>query len=373
MKNFSLAVSIFSLFVTIFVATPSFALEQIVRPYQGIRSSGMGGVMLSTGLYEDNFFGNPARTAKNPKFRFTLFDPMIEGNNKLKDSFNKLTASGDFLENLGNTAGNNNHVRVQTSMPALYFPEKEDGRMSFGFALLSSTQVDVDLRRSFEIDPFALTDIGPAFSVARSFMENKELTVGVTTHVTYRLATRKSFTFVDFIKGSSLSPLNSGGEGGMLDFDLGSTYVLPWKPSEFEFTPAITINNVLGGKYSNLGFKPLKIDSLPLEQPRTLGLGASARKATWWKFTDTVLAFEVREIGNNTDGSFYRLLHIGGETNFGRLAARLGINQGYWTAGLGLNLKILTLDFVTYGEEMALNPGGMEDRRYAAKVALQFE
>ena len=42
------------------------ALDQIIRPYQSVRSAGMGGVRITTGLYDENFFNNPARVTANP-------------------------------------------------------------------------------------------------------------------------------------------------------------------------------------------------------------------------------------------------------------------------------------------------------------------
>ena len=71
--NLSLQVAVFAV-LSLTLATPSSALEQIIRPYQSIRSAGMGGVKITTGEYEENFWGNPARVAFNPKWRLTFFD-----------------------------------------------------------------------------------------------------------------------------------------------------------------------------------------------------------------------------------------------------------------------------------------------------------
>ena len=34
------------------------AIERITRPYQSVHSAGMGGVKLTTGFYDENFYGN---------------------------------------------------------------------------------------------------------------------------------------------------------------------------------------------------------------------------------------------------------------------------------------------------------------------------
>jgi hypothetical protein len=135
----------------------------------------------------------------------------------------------------------------------------------------------------------------------------------------------------------------------------------------------------MGGRFSNFSFKPIKDSSgnpspanLPTQQPRTFNLGVAALKPTNGVLRDSTLALEFTDLGNNTNGSIYRTIHLGGETHLGILAGRLGINQGYLCAGLGLDLKFVTLDVATYGEEMSLNSGGYEDRRYALRLAFQI-
>jgi hypothetical protein len=66
------------------------------------------------------------------------------------------------------------------------------------------------------------------------------------------------------------------------------------------------------------------------------------------------------------------MVHIGAETHLKILALRAGINQGYFTAGFGLDLRFFTLDAATYAEELSLNPGGLSDRRYALQFGFQI-
>ena len=108
------------------------------------------------------------------------------------------------------------------------------------------------------------------------------------------------------------------------------------------------------------------------DQPRSFGFGVATRRETWGNFSNTTFALEFQDLGNNTGGSLFRTIHLGGETSWRRLALRAGLNQGYWAAGLGLNLWVLNLDVSSYGEEMSLNAGGLEDRRYALRVAFQI-
>ncbi len=358
------------------------ALEQIIRPYWSVRDAGMGGVRMTTGLYESNFFGNPARATANPKFRVTILDPAFEFNSNTISTTSDILGGGDLVQKIGDTAGSNNHVRVQTTLPAFYVPTGEEGKYAFAFGLIMSTQADIDLRQNFQASPQLVTDIGPAITVGRRLLENNELSVGITGHFSYRVNSDANFSFIQLIQGKSLSPLSTGSQGGMLDFDLGTTYDLPSTLLDLgEFKPSVgaAINNILGG-YTNISLNLVsgqacavagKCEATP--QPRTFSFGASLARESWWKVTNTVFALEFTDIGNNSSGSLFRLLHLGGETHYGRLAIRLGVNQGYWTAGLGLDLRFVTLDLVSYGEEMSLNVGGIEDRRYGLKLAFQVE
>jgi len=333
----------------------------------------MGGVKLTTGLYDENFFGNPARVVANPEFRFTFLDPMIETSKTTISNVGDIASSnGNTLSSIGGTAGKNNHGRIQFTAPSIYFP-KRDKKWSLAVGLITSAQFDVALRNSYQLSPLAIVDAGPAITFGRTFFDDESLAIGITPHLTTRIATNANFTLSDLISGKSLSPGSTGGAGTHIDTDIGATYKLPFTWNEFGFDAAFAVNNILGGNYSN--FKSLKIGNTPNPppaQPRTFGLGMAARRDSWGALTNTTLAIELQDIGNNPHGSLFRLIHIGGETKWRRLSLRTGLNQGYVAAGLGLDIWVINLDLSTYGEELSLNAGGLEDRRYAFKLAFQI-
>ena len=137
--------------------------------------------------------------------------------------------------------------------------------------------------------------------------------MGTTAHAIYRLSSNSNFSFLDLIQGKSLSPLQTGGQGAMVDFDLGATYAVPIFPySGFKYNVGAAVNNVLGGGYSNLGLHPISsLTQLLPPNPGLWVLGFSITRDSWWKFSNTTFAFEATDMGNNTDGSFYRTLHFG--------------------------------------------------------------
>jgi hypothetical protein len=351
-------------------ATAAAAQNQIIRPFAGIRSLGMGGTRITTGLYEDNFFGNPARIAANPKWKLQLFDLSTESTpGTLKNLGSLLSNTDDALSELGQSAGTNNHVRAQLVLPALYLPNL--GKMSVAFGLLSSVQADLLVRRSYQVNPLVISDIGPVLQVARRFLENDALVIGASLRASYRVASESGFSFADLIRGQNLD-LSSGGDGGLIDGDLGATYELPWSWKEWKFSTGASLTHLLGGQFSSFDLGLISGTSLPPAQRRSFHWGVSARRDTLWKFADTILALELTDIGNNVGGSVFRTVHLGGETRYGILRLRAGLNQGYLAGGLGVDLRFAAIDFATYGEEMSLNSGGAQDRRIALRVGFRI-
>jgi hypothetical protein len=149
--------------------------------------------------------------------------------------------------------------------------------------------------------------------------------------------------------------------------------ILTWE-RRIELSAGASIDNVMGGKYNHGYYTPVKgvtgID--PPEANRIYGLGVSGKR-DFGALHDLMFAIESSDIGNNGSGSFYRTLHIGAETKVGYIfRPRIGLNQGYPSAGLGIDLKLIDIEAATWGEELSDNPGQLQDRRYGVKVAIQL-
>jgi hypothetical protein len=357
------------------MSTQAFAYELIVRPYESVRTSGMGGVFETTGLYDQNFFGNPARVCANPTWRFTIFDVMAETDTSAISHVSSISGSGNTVQKIAETAGSDNHLRLQTTMPAWYLPPSMSRKWGMAIALITSTQVDFGLRNNYEVDDQAYVDVGPALTYGHTFLEDDSLAVGVTGHLGYRMNTSSPITIQGLLNGQSFSPRVTGGEGTMIDADIGVTKRLsdfhPWK---LDFDLAFAVDNVANGKFSGTLIHPLNAPNQATNMYRAFGGGVAVHRESLGIFSDTVVALEASDIGTrNQNGSFYRTLHLGGETHLTHLLiGRLGLNQGYFAAGVGLDLKLITIDASTYGEELGLNAGDMQDRRYAVRVALQL-
>jgi len=365
-KKFILPIA-FSFFSS-FAVSDANAYDQIIRPYQSVRSSGMGSVRITTGEYDENFFGNPARVTANPTWRVQLPDPMVETTFNTIGAASTLLGGDNLLANVADQAGKNLHSRIQFTFPGAYF---HTGWFSYAFAVITSIQTDVGIRKNFNVNPEATADVGPAMTFGKEFLE-ETLSVGATVHATYRFSSPEGFGLTDVLQGVSLSPLKSAGDGSHIDFGVGSTYLMPGKPLGMDFTLGLSVNNVLGGAYRNLDVKFLDSSQAARRQRRAYNVGASLATDELWIFDNFIGALELTDIGNNPDGSVFKLIHIGAEAEWGILIPRVGINQGYWTAGLTIDLPVLDIEIATYGEELTTNAGGLEDRRYALRLNMSI-
>jgi hypothetical protein len=363
--------------LTFFGLAPcAFALDEIVHPYFDTRTAAMGGVVMTTGLYDQNFYANPARATDNPENRLTLLDVSLSASSSIPGSLGTLVSGGSQVyHNIGTDAGTDYAARLQTAFPAYYWSPGKTGKWAISAGVLMSTEVNADFRQNFNLNPNfgpdAVSDVGPALTVARRFFDDNSLSVGVTGHATYRLSGQ--VTFVQLIQDSSINIKDIAAQGSMYDFDLGTEYKFHWHPLGINFSAAIAVQNVLNAQYNNLNFHPLNGVPLdPTDQPRTVGAGIDASKDRIGAFTNSTVAFEVTDMGNNGEGSFYRLLHLGAETHYKLLALRGGVNQGYLCAGIGLDLKVLSIDATTYGQEMGLNTGDLQDREYALRISFHI-
>src|SRR5262245_19629290 len=89
---------LFSLLALFFITDRASAYAPIIREYQSTRSVGMGGLRYTTGIFEDNFFANPARSADNPENLFQLPKFTLEaGSDAIKTASKMLKSDSDGL------------------------------------------------------------------------------------------------------------------------------------------------------------------------------------------------------------------------------------------------------------------------------------
>lgn len=113
----------------------------------------------------------------------------------------------------------------------------------------------------------------------------------------------------------------------------------------------------------------------PPKLQRRLDLGAKLDVPGFWVF-DPNVAIDFRNIMHD-NWSLKKGLHIGAELKWEMFSWwkgtwGIGLNQGYYTAGLGARFGFFKLDVVTYGEEVGTDDHNVEDRRYMLEMSLEF-
>jgi hypothetical protein len=376
MKSTFNLTQIFSLALVAFLfSANAFALDPILRDYHSVRAAGMGDVRYTTGLYEENFFANPARSTDNPEWLLQLPQISVEASGAAISSLSsliKLANNNDSgLSTFANNVGKPLSARVQSVFPGYYASHFITDKWSFGVAIIASAQTVAEVSQSGTIDPTTIAAVGPAVNLSRRFLDDR-LSIGANAHVEFRGNTVRSYSIEQYLVNQNLSNAIKGGNGLGYDFDLGTTFKPHWNLGGFHYELGFAVNNILGGQYKQLGHPSSTWPGDPFQSNRSYSGGVSALHDHFWFFSSVLLAAELTDIGNNGDGSIYRCIHLGSEFKWKILAARLGVSQGYWTAGAGIDLKYMSLNVASYAEELGLNPGVMEDRRYAAELGFQI-
>ncbi|MFP4152489.1 MAG: hypothetical protein ACLFSV_06555 [Alkalispirochaeta sp.] len=83
--------------------------------------------------------------------------------------------------------------------------------------------------------------------------------------------------------------------------------------------------------------------------------------------------FGLTDVDPDRPRSFWTRIHLGTEMTFLRFFdLRFGINQGYFTAGAGLDLSFLEIHFAMYSEEYGRYPGDQQVGGAALEMAIRF-
>ncbi len=224
-----------------------------------------------------------------------------------------------------------------------------------------------------------ITDSGAFVGYAHSFMEDT-LHVGLSLKGIVRGGGRKTFSLLDIAQKNSfqIDPAQIGGTGFGMDVDLGGTYQLPlpqmgpWLQTHV----SLVFSNLLASQFDLIKINGGKVPGLN----RMVTLAGHAVFAGWGPFDNfhALVDFSEFAIGGETDphlgargGSFWKHVNLGVEAPMnGWFAPRLGIHQGYLTAGFGINARVVQFDVATYVEELASGVGRLGTRRFQMRLAL---
>jgi hypothetical protein len=206
-----------------------------------------------------------------------------------------------------------------------------------------------------------------------------KLAIGGMLKTIYRAYFNRFISSADLALNSNVIKASDAAEGFTADGDIGVLYSFHVPKSGFfhMIRPSVgaTVHNIANYGFTS-NFHVIDKNSLqPPSDQRRFDVGTKFELPDWWIFK-TRFAMDERDIGHD-NWTFVKGSHAGLEFlwklyGWWQGGWRVGISQGYLSAGFSAKLGIFALDLVTYGEEIGPSGSSQSNRRYAMRAALDF-
>ena len=325
--------------------------------WTSVRALGMGNAYTAVVDDSDAMFYNPANMCQIKGINWTVFDPRAGLNGmETMESVQKLQAINDDVPGTlnqlyGKTIWAGGGVKSALTMPCFglgLFVNTEAG-----YYQQSPSNTTINLNWYFDygiVTAGAIQLIPGVFSlglgIKRINRTGRTSPLGVATLAGLNAETLQA-------------ELKRRGTGYAID--VASTIRIPGPVS-----PAFSV------VYHNLGnsqFTHEEGAGAPPTVEAELVMGGSITIDA--AFITITPALDMRHVLNKK-AQTGKKINAGVEIGLPLLDLRAGLHQGYYSAGVGLDLAILKFDVATYGVELGEYPGQHEDRRYMAQLTFEL-
>ncbi|MFH1222716.1 MAG: hypothetical protein V1647_00060 [Pseudomonadota bacterium] len=337
--------------------------------YKGARPMGMGGAFTAVSDDINALFYNPAglNRIKKGEGEIIVLNPGIVMNTTAIDIAGKISrmVTQNPMDALTPYIGQNMHLDIMSMMPSL-------ARKNFAVALMLPTiRNNTLLRRNVATEAYEtiIADSGLMLGFAHGFLQDR-LAVGVDIKFLVRGAGDVTFDAVQLYTRRTVNFNDIGGYGFGVDGDIGAMYTFN-KVWFFIPTVGMSINNIGATKFPTHFGRGTYYGALADEYrlKRSLSIGSKFELPSGAYFSKWIFVFDINNIG--FPGSMFKKFHLGTEALlFNFFGLRGGINQGYFTFGLTLNIPVMKIDFFTYGEELGDSTGVKGDRRIGIQLTF---
>jgi hypothetical protein len=333
--------------------------------YRSAYFLGRGDTGIAVADDEDAIFYNPAGIAQGKGIykKTVLASPMIEFSRNSRDLARRLSAeNADAVDTVREQIGKPNHVGV-TNFTGLILR-----RAALG--VIASSHADLLAYKAPEegglekVRASADESLGATFSLAESFLSEHVL-VGVTGKYLERgrgdmaVSTADADQLEDKLKDKG-NFLGTGTGGGA---DVGVMFKASGKMNA---ALGVTVNDV-----GNTHVAPSEPTTLDLDLKQTINVGASIEPGT--KFSRLRLLADYRDVTGHVTTNPRKRTHVGAELGvLGAVGVTAGLNQGYPTAGLYVDLYVVRFDVGAYTEEVGDRVGTRPDTRYFFRLSAGF-
>ena len=351
----------FFFFLALFLAPPVNA-EEYPALFRGVRPLGMGGAFTAVADDENALFYNPAGLSNQP-LRVEIINFLAEISKDSIDLYEDIDdtdmdETAEVVDLLREHIGEHEKLRIAL-FPNVIWSVNEVG---IGVAGIGQVNLGEEIHNPVwpEVETRLVMDYGVLGGVGfEAFIDGLE--IGASLKVINRESLMETYTAVDIAAEDFEDRIEDDLESGTgLGIDIGVIYTVENSLADVSF----------GAVVQNIP----EMEMGDAEDIKTqINLGIAVEPDLDFESVSLLLAFDYTDIGSNIgeDNDLPKRLHFGAEVSLDeRFAFRVGLNQGYLSAGLTLDLWVLSLDFATYEEEVGAYAGQREDRRYVAQIGI---
>lgn len=368
---------------------------RIHHEYESPRALGMGNAFVAVADDYNALFYNPAGMARRKDGHLNLYLGggtaqdllgLISDIDKASSKQGSTDAEKQeaILEILNKSYGDSYALLFNAPSGILVRPNWGIGILPLNF----NTHLNVHQSLGPVLNIHSYLDTVIAFGLAKDYekdwLPKGRTSIGVTFKAVNRGYLNESFAAVDLVADSKVLEAKDFKEGFTLDADLGLLYD-PEIPEEGFFSVfrlakpsfGLVVRNIADYGFTtdlNLLDKA-KSEEKPERLYRRIDIGSKWEYPELWIFGGRgVLDF--RDI-LHPSVNFRKSLHLGFEFDWKVFSwwkghYRIGLNQGYLTAGLSALLGIFNLDLVTYAEDVGSLKNPKESRKYELRMNLDF-
>ncbi len=321
----------------------------------------MGNAFTAVADDEEAIFYNPAGLAGIKQFSFNIVAVDADASNDMINGYPVISdalSSNSPVASLNNLIGKNYYARVEGTS-TLVLP-------GFGIAALADEQVALSLQNT--AFPQGILGVQSTYGVQAAFGTSllrqrrksaDDLRFGMAAKYLNRAGGYRQLTLTELLtlnaKAITQNLTNFGTGYGV---DLGFQYIHKFK-KKFSLMSGLAMTDIGDTGFSS-GADPQKSNL-------TFGL---AGRYTSSQFVAT-LAYDYAHILNYAD--WPKKNHVGLELKFPLLSLYTGINQAFLTYGVGIDLWIFKLMYLSYAEEQATLVNQDPERRSMIHFAMKLE
>lgn len=364
----------------------------IHHQYQAPRALGMGDAFVAVANDYSAIFYNPAGLARREDGQINL-SLSVAGTPGAMDFYNEysdIEKSGKsesdkqtaYLELIQKHYGDVYSMRL-SPLEGVWV------RPNWGMALIP-VDVSVEMAMHQQVGPtinatvYADTTLGLAYADDLKGVDHGRLSWGVTGKFVNRGFFSKSISAADLANSSEIVSKSDLLEGYTVDADLGLLWT-PELPDEGFWSVMRLARPTFGAVVRNvaeMGFgQSMKLlnkeaqNGTPEKLYRVVDLGTRWEYPSMWIFGGRGV-LDVRDLGH-PDFNWRKGLHLGFEfdwtvATWWKGHYRVGLSQGFWTAGLSAELGVFNLDVVSYADDVGTKNTPVESRVYATRLNLDF-